>query len=143
MANTGAPIHGRARNPMNEKPQISEIFAHYYPQISFPERSGWLKILCPLHTESRPSASINLEKNRWTCFACAVSEDSWDVIQREEEVNYIGAVEWARSRFSRSSEAVSSAVSWQSSGSLFGREGIVGGSSTDAPRLRRFGQDWA
>ncbi|WP_435270908.1 CHC2 zinc finger domain-containing protein [Streptomyces sp. 1222.5] len=123
------------------KPPIAEVLKHYY-SIDVKERAGWSKILCPLHVEENPSASVNTEKQRWNCFVCDVSEDSIDVIMREEGIGFRQAQNWAHERFGGSREGVSPAVQGESGrgvhqGSRPGRRG-----REVPPRIRRFGADW-
>ncbi|GGX08317.1 hypothetical protein GCM10010341_32500 [Streptomyces noursei] len=82
------------------KPDITEVFRHYYPEVALTARGGWQKIHCPEHVESNPSASVSSFKNRWTCFACDIHEDSWDLIMRKENCGYRAAQEFTQGRFS-------------------------------------------
>ncbi|MEU3351275.1 CHC2 zinc finger domain-containing protein [Streptomyces sp. NPDC037389] len=93
------------------KPPIVAVLTRYYPHWQPPaQRGGWTKCLCPFHDERTPSASINFEKNRVHCFACDLSLDSIDVIQKEEGVKFIEATRLAESRFGGSSQALSQPV---------------------------------
>ncbi|MFJ8699442.1 CHC2 zinc finger domain-containing protein [Streptomyces ardesiacus] len=124
------------------KPPISAVLQHYY-SIQVKERAGWSKILCPLHVEDNPSASVSTEKQRWNCFVCQVSEDSIDVIMREEKIGFREAQAWAHARFGGSGEDLPPAVQGQPgrgvhSGPRPGRRG-----REVRPGVRRFGSDWA
>ncbi|MGJ3559611.1 CHC2 zinc finger domain-containing protein [Streptomyces sp. INA 01156] len=124
-----------------DKPPIAEVLKHYY-SISVKERAGWSKILCPLHVDENPSASVSTEKQRWNCFVCQVSEDSIDVIMREENIGFRQATAWAHARFGGSGEDVPPAVPGEPGrgvhqGPRPGRRG-----RQVRPGLRRFGSDW-
>ncbi|MEU6765885.1 CHC2 zinc finger domain-containing protein [Streptomyces sp. NPDC046853] len=124
------------------KPPIAAVLKHYY-SIDVKERAGWSKTLCPLHVEENPSASVSTEKNRWNCFVCQVTEDSLDVIMREESIGFREAQAWAHARFGGSGENVLPPVPGQSSpgvhqGSRPGKRG-----RTIHSGIRRFGSDWA
>ncbi|MFC9591505.1 CHC2 zinc finger domain-containing protein [Streptomyces sp. NPDC056944] len=123
------------------KPPIAEVFKHYY-SIAVRERAGWTKVPCPLHVDENPSASVNTERDRWNCFVCQVSEDSIDVIMREENIGFREAQAWAHARFGGSGQGVLPPVQGESGrgvhqGSRTGERG-----RTVRPRIRRFGADW-
>src|SRR5690606_10864139 len=129
---------GRFRQTPTPKPSILEVFAEFYPEVEIPHWGGpWRKILCPLHVESRPSATINPEINRWRCWACDVSEDSIDVLQREGGLTFREAQEWGDARFGGGSEVLPRAVPGEPSRGVpdrprFGRRG-----EQVSPRVRR------
>ena len=70
-----------------EKPDILAVFEYVgYPNPS-PRREGWCKIRCFLHDDRTASASVSVELNRWRCFTCGISEDSYDVLMRERGIS--------------------------------------------------------
>lgn len=74
--------------PTPEKPDILRVFqAVGYEVPLSPRESGWTKIRCPLHDDRTPSASVNIEINRWQCFTCSLNEDSFDVLMRERGIS--------------------------------------------------------
>ncbi|MFJ4093459.1 CHC2 zinc finger domain-containing protein [Kitasatospora sp. NPDC089913] len=111
------------------KPSIGAVLAHFYGIQIEKDRTGWQKVLCPLHAESHPSASVNLEKARWGCFVCDVSEDGIDVIRREMSIGFREACEFARGRFGGGGEDVFPAVPRKSGRGVHGgpRAGRSGG----------------
>ncbi|MER6102380.1 CHC2 zinc finger domain-containing protein [Streptomyces sp. NPDC001832] len=124
------------------KPPIAAVLKHYY-SIDVKERAGWSKTLCPLHVEENPSASVNTEKDRWNCFVCQVSEDSIDVVMREEKLGFREAQAWAHARFGGGGEDVLPPVQGEPSrgvhqGSRPGRR-----SRQVHSGIRRFGADWS
>ncbi|MGW1231448.1 CHC2 zinc finger domain-containing protein [Streptomyces californicus] len=124
------------------KPPIAEVLRHYY-QIDVKQRAGWAKILCPLHVEENPSASVNVAKSRWNCFVCQVSEDSIDVVMREETLGFREAQAWAHDRFGGGSEGVLPAVRGKYGGEIHRSARARRDRGQVHPRLRRFGTDWA
>ncbi|MBF6055496.1 hypothetical protein GO002_27005 [Streptomyces eurocidicus] len=97
------------------KPPIAEVLEHYFPQWQPPPpRSGWVTCLCPVHAEDRPSASVNYQENRVHCFACDVSLDSIDVIQRKEGLGFVEAQRFAQSRFGEGGEDLPKQLSGKS-----------------------------
>lgn len=48
-----------------------EFFKHYYSDVDF-ERSEEVKVHCPFHSDTKPSASINTEKEVFHCWVCDV-----------------------------------------------------------------------
>ncbi|MFJ9234365.1 CHC2 zinc finger domain-containing protein [Streptomyces anulatus] len=124
------------------KPPIAEVLKHYY-QIDVKQRAGWTKVPCPLHVDSNPSASVNAEKDRWNCFVCQVSEDSIDVVMREEKLGFREAQTWAYARFGGSGEDVLPAVQGKPSRGVYTGSRPGRSSREVHPGTRRFGADWA
>ncbi|MFE5542792.1 CHC2 zinc finger domain-containing protein [Streptomyces sp. NPDC056534] len=123
------------------KPPIAAVLKHYY-SIDVKERAGWSKTLCPLHVEENPSASVHTERNRWNCFVCQVSEDSIDVIMREEKIGFREAQAWAHARFGGSGQDVLPPVQGEPGRGVH-QGPRPGGRSRKVPtRVRRFGADW-
>ncbi|MCC3775173.1 CHC2 zinc finger domain-containing protein [Streptomyces sp. UNOB3_S3] len=119
------------------KPPIVAVLAHYHPQWQPPtHRPGWTKCLCPFHDERTPSASINFEKNRVHCFACDLSLDSIDVIQKEEGVKFVEATRLAESRFGDSGQAVSQRVRTEPGRTLYSQPRFGDGGGQVQTRLR-------
>ena len=46
-----------------------EYFKKYFSDVDFEGKSE-VKVLCPFHDDTHPSASINVEKNLFHCFVC-------------------------------------------------------------------------
>ncbi|WP_443062942.1 CHC2 zinc finger domain-containing protein [Streptomyces sp. NBC_00440] len=124
------------------KPPIAEVLKHYY-SIDVKQRAGWSKIPCPLHVDENPSASVNTEKDRWNCFVCQVSEDSIDIVMREENIGFREAQAWAHARFSGSGENLLPAVQGEPGRGVHQGSRPGGHSREVHPRIRRFGADWS
>ncbi|MFB7027164.1 MULTISPECIES: CHC2 zinc finger domain-containing protein [unclassified Streptomyces] len=128
----------------SSKPPIAEVLAHYYG-FSAKVTRGRVKTACPLpsHPDSNPSASVDLDKNRWNCFACNKSEDSYAVIMREERIGFLEAKEHARSKFGGNGEAVPRELPGEPGRAVRNGSGPRRGSRQIRPGLRRFGSTWS
>ena len=82
----------------NEKPPIFPVLEHYGLEATDPV-SGRAKVLCPFHDESRPSASVDVDKQRFRCFACDIQGDAIDIIMQQEGLEYTGACEFLEAHF--------------------------------------------
>ena len=47
-----------------------EYFKHYYSDVNF-DGAEEVKVHCPFHSDTKPSASINTEKQLFHCWVCA------------------------------------------------------------------------
>lgn len=65
------------------KPPIADVLTHYGAN-RVPTGHRWKPMLCVLHDERRPSASVNTEENKFRCFVCDFYGDSFDLIARKE-----------------------------------------------------------
>jgi hypothetical protein len=66
-----------------EKPPIAEVL-EAYGAMDVPEGTRFRKMKCPFHEDRNASASVCTEENRFRCFACDISGDSFDVIADQE-----------------------------------------------------------
>lgn len=90
----------------NEKPPIFPVLEYYGLEDSDPG-GGRMKCICPFHDESRPSASVDVDKQRFRCFACGVQGDAIDIITIQEGLEYSSAVKFLEENFGFSSKALS------------------------------------
>ncbi|MFI9202615.1 CHC2 zinc finger domain-containing protein [Streptomyces sp. NPDC053048] len=125
-----------------EKPPISRVLAHYYG-LNIEASRGRQRVCCPLHADSTPSASVNLDKNRWNCFVCNLSEDSYAVIMRERSCGFREAQEFAHREFGGDSQGLPWDVRGEPRRGLRGRARARGSSSAIRPGLCRFGDTWS
>ncbi|MFD8594571.1 CHC2 zinc finger domain-containing protein [Kitasatospora sp. NPDC059646] len=125
-----------------EKPSIREVLGHFYG-VEVEEQEGWQKILCPLHPEENPSASVHTERQRWSCFVCDLQEDAYDVIRRELGVGFREAQKFAHGRFGGGGEDVLRAVHGEPGGGVHDRPRFGAGSSALRSGVRRFGAHWS
>lgn len=71
-----------------DKAELLElVFDHY--GLVMPRGKG--KILCPVHSEDRPSAVVDPTTGKWRCFACHQHGDAIDLISAREGVDFVGA----------------------------------------------------
>ncbi|MFF5371358.1 CHC2 zinc finger domain-containing protein [Streptomyces sp. NPDC013187] len=128
----------------SSRPPIARVLAHFYGFETKATR-GRVKIACPLpsHPDSNPSASVDLDRNRWNCFACNLSEDSYAVIMREEGIGFTEAKERAHTQFGGDSEAVPPDVSGKPGREVHSSSGTRRGRNQVRPRLRGFGSTWS
>ncbi|MGW6597893.1 CHC2 zinc finger domain-containing protein [Streptomyces sp. NPDC055036] len=124
------------------KPPIGKVLAHYYG-LEVKAARGRQKVCCPLHADSNPSASVNVDTDRWNCFVCNLSEDSYAVIMRERECGFTDAKEFARDEFGGDSEDVPPDVPGQSGRTVRSRSGPRGSGKQVRPGIRRFGDAWS
>ncbi|WP_420717004.1 CHC2 zinc finger domain-containing protein [Streptomyces sp. H27-H5] len=125
-----------------QKPPISKVLARYYG-LDVAVTRGRQKVCCPLHADQNPSASVNVDTDRWNCFSCNLSEDSFDVIMREENIGFLEAQEFAHREFGGDRPDVPRDVPGQPGRSLRNSTGF--GSSRRPVRtgVRRFGDTWS
>ncbi|MEU3278175.1 CHC2 zinc finger domain-containing protein [Streptomyces antibioticus] len=126
------------------KPSIAEVLRHFYG-FETARTGGRVKIPCPLpdHPDSNPSASVDLTGNRWNCFGCNISEDSYAVIMRENACGFTEAKEFAHSEFGGDSPDVPRDVSGQPGRGVRQGSGTGRGSEQLRSGIRRFGDTWS
>ncbi len=54
--------------------------------------------LCPFHTEKSPSFSVNAEEGLYYCFGCQAKGDAITFVREQEQLDFVGAVEWLASK---------------------------------------------
>lgn len=59
-------------------------------EARIPSGFGWRKMRCinPEHQDRNPSASVNLQKGRYNCFACGLSGDVFDLAHTLDGLTY-------------------------------------------------------
>jgi len=85
---------------------IAEVLEHYGGFVSVPD-TGWRAIRCPFHDDKTASGSVNLELGAYRCHACGITGDGIKLIQRQENLDFGGAIEFARSVLGASVEDIS------------------------------------
>src|SRR5690606_17641311 len=121
----------------DSQPEIVQVIQSWYPMWKPPaERHGWLSCLCPFHDETRPSASVNYEKNAFNCHGCGMKGDIIALIRRKEGLSYGEAVKRAASLVDGGGKAVSQLPRRKSGRGVFGRSGTSGTRKTIWSRVR-------
>ena len=80
------------------KPDLLQVLRHY--DIDVTDGRVEQLCLCPVHSESRPSCSVNSVKQVFNCKACSAQGDSLELIQmREGFKHFAEVIEFAKSHF--------------------------------------------
>jgi DNA primase len=61
---------------------------------------GRLVGLCPFHQEKTPSFGVSPDRGTFKCFGCGEGGDAIAFVQKIENVDFVGAIEWLADRFS-------------------------------------------
>lgn len=125
------------------KHPIGPVLEHYGLVLPYGGGNRWIKVKCCFHDDGHASAAVNLERNQFNCFACGVKGDTYDIIQEQEGLNFVEAVEFAQRISPTSGAAVqqkpakSGGVSKSKRVDLGRRSGVLdGGSGGTTPRSR-------
>jgi DNA primase len=54
---------------------------------------------CPFHEERTPSFSLNADEKWFNCFGCGEKGDMIAFVQKKENLDFVGAIEWLANRF--------------------------------------------
>ena len=82
-----------------QKPPIEQVLRHYGAEF-VPTGHRWRPMLCVLHDESRPSASVNTDDCKYKCYVCDFSGDSLDLIaEKEGHRDFVSSIEFAERVF--------------------------------------------
>jgi len=84
---------------MNQPEFLEAVFNHY--GLTLPQ--GEKSILCPVHDDSRKSASVNSEKGVWVCYACNAGGSGIQIIMSREKLAYSEARSWAEKNIGKES----------------------------------------
>lgn len=115
-----------------DKAELLElVFDHY--GLRMPRGRG--KILCPVHTEDRPSAVVDPTTGKWRCFACHQHGDALDLISVREGVDFVSATAIAEGILNESGRDIRISAGGQSSTG-------VSRSSRDQHRSRKYVPSW-
>ena len=88
----------------NDLPNIRNILIHYGATIR--GTHGQVNLRCPFHGDSHQSATANLDKNLFVCFACGVKGNSLQIIAGQERISIREAVGFAEGITGESSTQV-------------------------------------
>lgn len=77
---------GRDPASSSQATDMAAVLEHY--QVAFVHKAGWIKIKCPVHNESRPSATVNLEGG-FNCQSCgAKGGDALELVRQIERCTF-------------------------------------------------------
>ena len=115
-----------------EQTLIYKVLTKYFPDWDSPGWTGkWVKCLCPVHNESRPSCSVSYELDAVNCKGCDFKGDAISIIMRKEGLTYVQAVQYAESIHGGSHQYVPRGAPVKPRRRVFGDEG------TDVPERGR------
>ena len=77
----------------SDLPSIRTILEHYGANIR--GTHGQVNLRCPFHSDTHQSASANLDKNIFICFACGVQGNSIQIICNQEGMRFNEAKRFA------------------------------------------------
>lgn len=77
---------------MNQSEFLEAVFAHYGLELPL---GGEKSIHCPVHDDSRKSASVNSDKGVWVCYACSAAGSGIQIVMAKENLTYPEARSWA------------------------------------------------
>jgi DNA primase len=55
--------------------------------------------LCPFHQEKTPSFGVTPDRGTFKCFGCGEGGDSITFVEKKENLDFVGAIEWLADRF--------------------------------------------
>jgi DNA primase len=55
--------------------------------------------LCPFHQEKTPSFGVSPDRGTFKCFGCGEGGDAITFVERHENLDFVGAIEWLADRF--------------------------------------------
>jgi len=79
-------------NNLNESINLKSFFEKEY-KLSFKKKGNELIALCPFHNDTKPSFSINTQKNMYNCFACNKGGNAVDIAKEYYKVEGIALIQ--------------------------------------------------
>src|SRR3954468_19964040 len=55
--------------------------------------------LCPFHQERTPSFGVSPERGTFKCFGCGEGGDAISFVEKHENLDFVGTIEWLPDRF--------------------------------------------
>src|SRR6476659_9696601 len=55
--------------------------------------------LCPFHQEKTPSFGVSPDRGTFKCFGCVEGGDAITFVEKHENLDFVGAIEWLADRF--------------------------------------------
>lgn len=112
---------------LEDKHDMERVLAHYGCEV--PSGNGWRSTKCCFHQDSHASAAVNLELQKYKCFACGIEGDVYDLIGHTEGIGFNEARNFAENIAPRGSEALLQT-------SVYGRR--LSGKARDNSRRRAY-----
>jgi DNA primase len=77
---------------------IDDLLLYYGVDFNI-DRTGWQSVRCVFHDDSRKSASVNLDLDKFFCHGCQVSGDVIDVASEVESLSIGETISWLSETF--------------------------------------------
>jgi DNA primase len=77
---------------------IDDLLLYYGVDFNI-DRTGWQSVRCVFHDDSRKSASVNLDLDKFFCHGCGIEGDVIDVASEVEGLSIGEAIEWLVENF--------------------------------------------
>jgi len=68
-----------------------KYFEKYFSDVSFPEGAEEVKVLCPFHNDTHPSATINIASSLFHCWACGAGYNEQQFIAKINNISMLEA----------------------------------------------------
>ena len=91
---------------MNDKPRLELVLEHYGADVGTldHESSREYDVKCPFHEDRVASGRANFKMGVYFCHGCQAKGNGFDLIMKQEGVDFRGAVQWARDNLGYTSE---------------------------------------
>jgi DNA primase catalytic core len=77
----------------------TEILAVVEDHVRLRKAGGTYKGLCPFHQERTPSFTVSPARGTFKCFGCGEGGDAIAFVEKLEQVDFVGAIEFLANRF--------------------------------------------
>src|SRR5881275_3355190 len=78
---------------------IMEILPLVEDVVRLRKAGGTYKGLCPFHQERTPSFTVSPARGTFKCFGCGEGGDAIAFVEKLEQVDFVGAIEFLAGRF--------------------------------------------
>ena len=119
---------------MPDRSELLELVLDYYA-IPIPVGMGNRKVHCPVHDDRHASASMDVGKGVFRCFACGAGGSGIDIVMGREGLDYSGAVAFIRQHIDSEGAALRRGVSGKPGRGVHGESGNSG-------KRRRYVPSW-
>ncbi len=77
----------------------AEILPIVEDAVRLRKSGGTYKGLCPFHQERTPSFTVSLARGTFKCFGCGEGGDAISFVEKHENLDFVGAIEYLAQRF--------------------------------------------
>lgn len=89
---------------LDQKHDMEQVLNYYGCEV--PSGNGWRSTKCCFHEDSHASAAVNLELQKFKCFACGIEGDVYDLIGKTEGIGFNEARNFAEGIAARGSKVL-------------------------------------